>query len=106
MAKSYEMVAEARAETEQVGVEEVHNALERGESIAAVDVREPEEWDAGRVPGAKLLPRGLLGYKAAEELTDKAARVVVRRAVGGRGRSPRSTSRRWATRTSPTWTAG
>ena len=86
MAKSYEeLVAEAKGETEQVGVEEVHDALERGEAVTVVDVREPDEWEAGHVPGAKLLPRGLLEYKAAEELPDKNARVVVHCALGGRG---------------------
>ena len=86
MAKSYEeLVTEAKGETEQTGVEEVHGALERGEDVTVVDVREPDEWDAGHVPGAKHLPRGLLEYKAADELPDKDARIVVHCALGGRG---------------------
>ena len=90
MAKSYgELVAEAKGETEQVSVDEVHDALEREENVAVVDAREPDEWEAGHVPGAKLLPRGLLEYKAAEELPDKNARVVVHCALGGRVRSAR-----------------
>ncbi len=44
MAKNYEdLVSEAKGETEQTGVEEVHGALERGEEVTVVDVREPEE---------------------------------------------------------------
>ncbi len=67
MAKSYEeLVSEAKGETEQTGVEEVHEALKRGEAVTVVDVREPDEWEAGHVPGAKHLPRGLLEYKAAD----------------------------------------
>ena len=49
-----------------------------------VDVREPDEWEAGHSPGAKPLPRGLLEYRAAEELPDKDARIVVHCALGGR----------------------
>ncbi len=56
MTKSYEeLVSEAKGETKQTGVEEVHDALERGEEVTVVDVREPDEWEAGHVPGAKHL---------------------------------------------------
>jgi len=86
VAKSYEeLVAEAKGETEQTSVEEVHGALERGDDVTVVDVREPDEWEAGHVPGARHLPRGFLEYKAADELPDKGARVVVHCALGGRG---------------------
>ena len=86
MAKSYEdLVAEARAAAEQTDVDTVHGALEGGEDVTVVDVREPDEYEAGHVPGAKPLPRGLLEYKAADELPDKDAPIVVHCAVGGRG---------------------
>ncbi len=86
MAKSYqEMVAEAKSETEQTDVEAVHGSLDSGESVTVVDVREPDEWDEGHIPGAKPIPRGILEYKAAEELPDKDAHIVVHCAVGGRG---------------------
>jgi rhodanese-related sulfurtransferase len=29
-----------------------------------VDVREPDEWDAGRIPGARSFPRGMLEVRA------------------------------------------
>ena len=86
MAKSYgDLVSEAKTETEQTSVEEVHDALGSGEGVTVVDVREPDEYEAGHIPGAKPLPRGLLEYKAAEELPDKDARIVVHCALGGRG---------------------
>ncbi len=86
MAKSYEdLVAEAKAATEQTDADAVHGALESGEDITVVDVREPDEFEAGHLPGAKPLPRGLLEYKAADELPDKDARIVVHCARGGRG---------------------
>ena len=86
MAKSYqEMVAEAKSETEQMDIEAVRGSLDSGESVTVVDVREPDEWDEGHIPGAKPIPRGILEYKAAEELPDKDAHIVVHCAVGGRG---------------------
>jgi rhodanese-related sulfurtransferase len=86
VAKSYEeLVSEAKAETEQTDVEAVQEALRSGEGVTVVDVREPDEYEDGHIPGAKPLPRGLLEYKAAEELPDKDAHIVVHCALGGRG---------------------
>ena len=85
MAKSYQdLVSEAKAETEQTDPETVHDAM-GAEDVTVIDVREPDEFEAGHIPGAKPLPRGLLEYKAAEELPDKDARIVVHCALGGRG---------------------
>ena len=85
MSKSYEqLVAEAKAEIEQTDVEAVRNALESGEGVTVVDVREPAEWDEAHISGAKRLPRGLLEYQAAEQLPDKDARIVIHCASGGR----------------------
>ncbi len=85
MAKSYEdLVSEAKAETEQTDAETVHDAM-GSEDATVIDVREPDEFEAGHIPGAKPLPRGLLEYKAAEELPNKDARIVVHCALGGRG---------------------
>ncbi len=32
-----------------------------------MDVREPDEWEAGHIPGAALIPRGLLEYPGRRE---------------------------------------
>lgn len=87
MPKSYEeMVAEARESTEQTGVEAVHEDLVASDrEVTVVDVREADEFEAGHVPGAKLIPRGLLELRSQEELPDKDARIVVHCALGGRG---------------------
>lgn len=86
MAKSYEdLVAEAREETEQTDPDTVYNALESGEDVTILDVREPNEWDEEHIKGAKFLPRGLLESKAADELPDKDARIITHCALGGRG---------------------
>ena len=84
--KSYdELVSEAKAETEQTDAASVHDAMGSDEGVTVLDVREPDEFESGHIPGAKPLPRGLLEYKAAEELPDKDARIVVHCALGGRG---------------------
>lgn len=86
MPKSYEdLVEEARRETEQVSAAEVHDALESGEEVTVLDVREQNEWDEGRIGGATLIPRGLLESQAAARLPDRNRRIVVHCAAGGRG---------------------
>ncbi len=47
-----------------------------------MDGREPDEWEAGHIPGAALIPRGLLEYQAAEKRPDEESRIVVRCARG------------------------
>ncbi|MBA3425320.1 MAG: rhodanese-like domain-containing protein [Rubrobacter sp.] len=79
-----ELAAEGRETKEQTGVEDVHEAL-RSEEVTIVDVREQEEWEVDHIPGAKLIPLGSLGSRAAGELPDRDARIVVQCAAGGRG---------------------
>lgn len=86
MERSYdELVAEARGVTEHVSVEEVNDALGSGGDVSVVDVREPYEWEAGHIPGARLIPHDTLGERAAEELPDRGRRIVVHCNAGGRG---------------------
>lgn len=45
--------------------------------VAAVDVREPDEYAAGHIPGAVLLPLDCIAAQAAQCLPDKDARLLV-----------------------------
>lgn len=52
-----------------------------------LDVREPEEWNAGHIPGATLIPLGQLASRVAEVPTDREVVVVCRsgnRSAAGR----------------------
>lgn len=94
MAKTYEdLVAEARENAGRMSVDEVKEALDSGESLTVLDVREPAEWEEGHLPGATHVPRGLLEYKASTELPDKDQRIVAHCALGGRGALAASTLR-------------
>ena len=56
---------------------------ERRENVVYLDVREPNEWNLGRIPKAVHLPRGNLETKI-EALVDREQRVVVYCARGNR----------------------
>ena len=42
-----------------------------------IDVREPDEWDIARIPGAELLPLSQWPALALEKLTDKSQPLLI-----------------------------
>jgi rhodanese-related sulfurtransferase len=54
-----------------------------GQNVVFLDVREPNEWNLGRIPEAVHVPRGQLEGKI-EGVIDRAMRVVVYCATGNR----------------------
>lgn len=78
-----DLIAEAKEQIEEVSPEEVQALRSSGESVVYLDVREPNEWNLGRIPGAVHLPRGNLETKI-EALVDRQQRVVVYCARGNR----------------------
>ena len=39
-----------------IGPGELHERIRRGDDLLLIDVREPEEFEVARIPGARLLP--------------------------------------------------
>lgn len=75
-----EAVAVAEVELETLPLEiDVHQAAEwRDEGYFMLDVREPDEWAAGHMPGATLIPLGELGERFGELPTDQPIIVYCR----------------------------
>jgi rhodanese-related sulfurtransferase len=59
-----EMVAEARDRVPEITPQDVLQRLEGGVDLLVLDVREPQEFAQGHLPGAVNIPRGLLELKA------------------------------------------
>lgn len=82
-----DLVAEARATAPQIDAAE---ARRRHGRAVFLDVREPDETARGTIPGAVVVPRGLLEFAADPALPtrnpalDPEAEVVVYCASGGR----------------------
>ena len=55
-----ELVREAQAATRRVDLQRLLEWLRAAEPLLLVDVREPEEFADGHLPGALSIPRGLL----------------------------------------------
>jgi rhodanese-related sulfurtransferase len=77
-----DLVAEAKARITEIEAPEAIAAL-GDDSVVFLDVREPNEWNLGHVPGAVHIPRGQLEGKV-EGVVDREKRVVVYCAGGSR----------------------
>jgi rhodanese-related sulfurtransferase len=86
------MIQEARKEIPEVSAPEVKRALDNGQVDLIIDVREPDEWSRGHIPGAVHAPRGMLEWYADPDTADAMpeitsrpdARIVVQCASGSR----------------------
>ena len=84
MAKSYaQLVEEAKREVGLTQPEELKARLDAGEEVVLIDVREPQEWAQGVLPGAHTVPRGVLEGTVDTQVPRDAA-VVLYCASGGR----------------------
>ena len=78
-----DLVNEAKSRIKEVSAREVRELRERGEDIVILDVREPNEWNLGRIPGAVFIPRGTLETKI-EQAIPRDASVIIYCASGNR----------------------
>ena len=78
-----DLVEDARARITEVSPAEVKAMLEKKESAVYLDVREPNEWNLGHIPGAVHLPRGNLESKV-EGMLDRSKKIIVVCARGNR----------------------
>lgn len=78
-----DLLEEARARITEVTTTDVAAARDSGERATYIDVREQNEWNLGRIPGAMFLPRGQLESKI-EEVVPRDSRVIIYCARGNR----------------------
>ena len=82
MANFRELLAAAKSEIAEVDPAGAADRIDAG--AAVLDVREPDEFDQGAIPGAIHIPRGHLEAQVEGRLSDKARPVVVHCASGVR----------------------
>jgi molybdopterin/thiamine biosynthesis adenylyltransferase/rhodanese-related sulfurtransferase len=82
MASFRDLLKAAKAEITEVDTAAAAERIAAGALV--LDVREPDEYEAGAIPGAVHIPRGHLEAQVESKLTDKTAPVVVYCAGGVR----------------------
>ena len=82
--KSYQQIVdEALRIVPEVSPADLQSRLSGGEQIVVIDVREPEEFARGKIPGAYTIPRGVLEMQVDGRLPREST-VVLYCGAGGR----------------------
>jgi len=76
---------DARTRIREVSIPEFRRRIAAGERLTLVDVREDHEWEAGHLPGAVHLARGILERDVERTFPDPATPLVLQ--CGGGFRS-------------------
>jgi molybdopterin/thiamine biosynthesis adenylyltransferase/rhodanese-related sulfurtransferase len=66
----------------EISAVELKQRLDRGDKLRIIDVREPNEWQINRIPGAQLIPLGEIPRRYAE--LDPEEELVMQCKIGGR----------------------
>jgi rhodanese-related sulfurtransferase len=83
--KSYEeQVAEAKSRVTEVTAAEAVSLRRAGDGVVFLDVREPNEWNLFRIPGAVHVPLATVRDRVRDAVPPSAGRVVVYCARGNR----------------------
>lgn len=84
MKTAHDLVAEAKSCTKEIPLEDAEQAIRQADVL--IDVRETDEFAAGHLAGAILMPRGLLEFKlsASPTLAARELRVVLYCKTSGR----------------------
>lgn len=71
------LVNEIRPQIKELTVTQVQQKFANGEQFIFIDVREDNEWDAGRIPNSIHIGRGVLERDIAANVNDKKAEIVL-----------------------------
>jgi molybdopterin/thiamine biosynthesis adenylyltransferase/rhodanese-related sulfurtransferase len=79
-----ELLAQVKEEIDEVSTPAAHERLRASEPPLFVDVREPDEWDEGHIPGALYTGRGRLEQRVEGLVPDKSRPLIVYCSGGSR----------------------
>jgi rhodanese-related sulfurtransferase len=79
-----DMVAKAKAEIKKVPAADVKAAIDKKENVVILDVRDPNEYAAGHLPGAINVSRGTLEFGIWGKVKDQNSKMYVYCKTAGR----------------------
>jgi molybdopterin/thiamine biosynthesis adenylyltransferase/rhodanese-related sulfurtransferase len=77
MASYRELLAQVRAEIDEISTPQAHERLAAPDAPLFLDIRPPDEWEEGHIPGAIHAPRNNLESRVEGLVLDKSREVVV-----------------------------
>src|SRR5215475_356723 len=81
MASFRELLQQAKQAIREIDTAEADERRRRPGAVV-LDVREPDEYEQGAIPGAVHIPRGTLESTVENRITDKSAPVIIHCASG------------------------
>jgi rhodanese-related sulfurtransferase len=72
-----QIVDEARGQIQEIRAADLKRMQASGEEFTLIDVREADEHAKGTIPGAVMLPRGILERDIDQVTTDKDRKLVL-----------------------------
>ncbi|ENO87810.1 rhodanese-like domain-containing protein [Thauera linaloolentis] len=84
MKTAHDLVTAAKARVDEIAIDDAEAAIRDADIV--IDVREADEFAAGHVPGAVLIPRGMLEFRlsGAPELASRTLKAVLYCKTSGR----------------------
>jgi rhodanese-related sulfurtransferase len=79
------LVDEIKKDVREISVADLETLKKLESDFALIDVREPEDWQSGTIPGAATIPRGVLELHIDQVTSDKEKKIVLY--CGGGSRS-------------------
>lgn len=71
------LVADAQKNVKEVAIDEVQKRQEARSDFILIDVREESEWNAGHVPGAIHLSKGIIERDIEVKIPDKSKPLIL-----------------------------
>jgi sulfur-carrier protein adenylyltransferase/sulfurtransferase len=72
-----QLVDEVKRDITEIPAQALRQMQEANEKFLLIDVRQPEDWQQGVIPGAVKLSRGVLELNIDQLTTDKERKIVV-----------------------------
>jgi rhodanese-related sulfurtransferase len=79
-----EMIAKAKASIKTVSAADVKAAIDKKEKAVFLDVRDPNEFGAGHLPGAINVSRGTVEFNIWSKIPDQSSKIYVYCKTAGR----------------------
>lgn len=71
------LVNDAKSRIREVSVEETRQRMGTGPEVRLIDVREDNEWEAGRARGAEHLGKGIIERDIEAQVADKSTELIL-----------------------------
>lgn len=84
MATFSELIKKVKSEIKEITAQQAREASKKNPQAVFIDVREPDEWEGGIVPGAKTVARGFLELEVEDLVPNKDTEIVCYCAGGTR----------------------